>query len=395
MKRIVTIIGARPQFIKAAVVSREIKKHADLKEIIIHTGQHFDINMSDIFFEEMNIPKPDYKLEINSLSHGAMTGRMLEKIEEILIEEKPDWVLVYGDTNTTLAGALAAKKLHIKVAHVEAGLRSFNMRMPEEVNRILTDRISDLLFCPTDTAVRNLAGEGFREKDFSPEADQPLAEGVRGQVIKTGDVMLDAALYYSQFSAQRSNVINRLDLKGKDFVLCTIHRAENTDDPVRLKNIFDALNQISRETSVVLPLHPRTQKIISEGPWSLVSGHWSGSTANDQKLLTNNQGLITIPPVGYFDMLELLKGCSLVMTDSGGLQKEAFFFKKPCITLRDETEWVELVEGGFNSLVGSHTAKIIEAFRSMKEKKLNFNVALYGEGSAAQEILQGLLSLLV
>ncbi|MDA3813124.1 MAG: UDP-N-acetylglucosamine 2-epimerase (non-hydrolyzing), partial [Candidatus Cloacimonetes bacterium] len=312
--KLITIIGARPQFIKAAAVSREIAKHGDIEEIIIHTGQHFDANMSEIFFDQMQIPKPDYNLEINSLSHGAMTGRMIEKIEEVLLKEKPDWVLVYGDTNSTIAGSLAAKKLHIKVAHVEAGLRSFNRNMPEEINRILTDKISDLLLCPTDTAVQNLQNEGIGKNSLA-------------QIVKCGDVMQDAAIFYSK-KAQKP----KMDLPKK-FILATIHRAENTDDPKRLTSIFNALNKISHEIPIILPLHPRT-KIKSKN------------------LKFKIENLQLVDPVGYLEMIYLLKNCSLVMTDSGGLQKEAFFFEKPCITLRDETEWIVLIENGFNTVVG-------------------------------------------
>jgi UDP-GlcNAc3NAcA epimerase len=362
--KIVTVIGARPQFIKAAAVSRAIAEYnatvqnqqPTIHEVIVHTGQHFDANMSDIFFDEMDIPQPDYHLEINSLGHGAMTGRMLEKIEEVLIKEQPDWVLVYGDTNSTIAGALAAKKLHIKVAHVEAGLRSFNMQMPEEINRILTDRISDILFCPTDAAIANLEHEGFN--NFSVE------------IIKSGDVMQDAAIYYSAFSAEKSNVIESQGLAGKDFVLCTIHRAENTDDPVRLGGIIEALNSIASKMKVVLPLHPRTRNIIAASGKALAFD--------------------PIDPVGYFDMIELLKHTKLVMTDSGGLQKEAFFFEKPCVTLRDETEWVELVKADVNKLAGADTARIVLQSENMMERQHTFSSLFYGNGKAADAIIAAL-----
>lgn len=300
--KIATIIGARPQFVKAAAVSRVIKNTESVEEIIIHTGQHYDVNMSDVFFEEMDIPKPDYNLNINGMGHGAMTGQMLEKIEEVLLSEKPDWVLVYGDTNSTLAGALAAKKLHIKVAHVEAGLRSFNMNMPEEINRILTDRISDVLFCPTSTAVDNLKKEGY--------------ENIDTKIINVGDVMLDVALFYKERATKPK------DSLPEQFVLCTVHRAENTDDVDRLKSIFESLEIISKTTPVVLPLHPRTKSKLISIDYDF-----------------DNSKIKFINPVGYFEMIWLLQNCSFVMTDSGGLQKEAFFFKKQCITLRDETEW--------------------------------------------------------
>lgn len=352
-KKIVTIVGARPQFVKAATVSRAIRE-TNIEEVLVHTGQHFDHGMSEIFFEEMEIPQPKYNLGINSLTHGAMTGRMLEGIEKVLFDEQPDWVMVYGDTNSTLAGALAASKLHIPVAHVEAGLRSFNMDMPEEINRILTDRISNLLFCPTDTAVKNLMNEGFSQ--FGSRVEQ------------VGDVMYDAARYYAQKSADRSQIIQRLGLNNRNFVLVTLHRQENTDDVVRLNSIFSALNQIHSDVEVVLPMHPRTLKIIEQAGIKLQ--------------------FTPIDPVGYFDMIELLKHCSLVMTDSGGLQKEAYFFHKNCVTLRDQTEWVELVEGGFNQLAGADKATIINAFNIMLTQQNSFNTLLYGDGEAAKKIVR-------
>lgn len=349
--KILTIIGARPQFIKAAALSREIAKHEGIQEIIIHTGQHFDVNMSEIFFQQMHIPQPDYYLGINSLRHGAMTGKMLEKIERIIQEEHPDWVLVYGDTNSTIAGALAAKKLHVKVAHVEAGLRSFNMEMPEEVNRILTDRISDILFCPTDTAIENLKREGYDYLDIA--------------MIKSGDVMQDAAMFYSQY-AKAPKLVKLED----DFVLCTIHRAENTDNIVRLKDIISALNVITINKRVILPIHPRTRKIIEE---------------NNIRV-----NFTMIEPVGYLEMIYLLERCKFVMTDSGGLQKEAFFFKKPCITIRDETEWVELVDHGVNDLAGADTEKIIQLAIQVEKKTTDFTVDLYGGGKASERIVKTL-----
>ncbi len=348
--KIVTILGARPQFIKAGSVSREIAQHDNIKEIIVHTGQHFDKNMSDIFFDEMKIPKPDYSLNINGLSHGAMTGQMIEKIEEVLLKEKPDFTLVYGDTNSTLAGALAAIKLHIKIAHVEAGLRSFNMKMPEEINRILTDRVSTILFCPTDSAVKNLKNEGF--------------DNFNSKIIKNGDVMQDGANFYSNF-AKKPNVT-----LSKEYILCTIHRAENTDNEQRLKNIFDALNEISKKIQIILPLHPRTKKILDT-------------------LNINTNKLTIINPVGYLEMIYLLKNSYMIMSDSGGLQKEAFFFKKPCITLRDETEWVELVENRFNVLAGANKEKIVDCFQNF-EFNTNFDINLYGNGKASEVIVKTL-----
>lgn len=355
MKKIVSIIGARPQFIKAAAVSRAFSK-SPIEEIIIHTGQHFDKNMSEIFFEEMQIPQPHYNLQINSLSHGAMTGRMIEEIEKVLQKENPDAVLIYGDTNSTIAGALAAKKLHIKVIHVEAGLRSFNMEMPEEINRILTDRISDFLFCPTETAVKNLMKEGFENFDC--------------KIINSGDVMQDAALYYAQFSKDKSSITNDLNLQDKKFVLGTFHRQENTDNLENLSEIIRALNEINKSVPVIIPLHPRTKKIIQQ---------------NNLK-----PQFTIIEPVGYFDMIELLKNCQLVMTDSGGLQKEAFFFQKHCITMRDQTEWTELIENGFNVLTGADFTLITNAFHDFYTKESDFSIGLYGNGNASEIIISAL-----
>lgn len=349
--KILTILGARPQFIKAGSVSREIAKHKEIEEIIVHTGQHYDANMSDIFFDEMQIPKPNYFLGIGGKSHGAMTGQMIEKIEEVALKENPDWIMVYGDTNSTLAGAIVASKLHIKLAHIEAGLRSFNMKMPEEVNRILTDRVSNILFCPTDTAIQNLKKEGYENLDC--------------KIVKSGDVMQDGAMFYKNLSVKPSiNIEN-------NFILCTIHRAENTDDIVRLSQIIDALNTINKEQQIILPLHPRTKKILEENFISV-----------DFK---------TIEPVGYLEMVWLIDNCDFVMTDSGGLQKEAYFFKKPCITLRDETEWVELVENNFNVLVGANKQNIIEARNNVKSMNKNYTLDLYGNGNASKTIVKELL----
>ncbi len=358
--KIVTILGARPQFVKAGSVSREIAKYDEIQEVIVHTGQHYDANMSNIFFDEMQIPKPDYHLDINGLSHGAMTGQMLEKIEEVLLKEKPDWVMVYGDTNSTLAGALAASKLHINVAHIEAGLRSFNMNMPEEINRILTDRVSSLLFCPTDTAVKNLKNEGYM---VNGEGGREKVEGF-GRVVKVGDVMQDGAMFYKDLTQKPQCSID------KNYILCTIHRAENTDDEPRVRAIFSALGKIANDKQIILPLHPRTKKIV-------------------EKLHIDTKELTIVEPVGYLEMVWLIDHCDLVMTDSGGLQKEAFFFEKPCITLRDETEWVELVENRFNVLAGADQKRILESYTNF-EFNDNFNVDLYGNGEASRQIIQAL-----
>ena len=349
--KVVTVLGARPQFIKAATVSRAFKE-VGVNEIIVHTGQHFDQNMSEVFFTEMDIPHPNYNLEISGLGHGAMTGRMLEQVEGVLLKEKPDCVLVYGDTNSTLAGALAAAKLHILAAHVEAGLRSFEMKMPEEVNRILTDRISKYLFCPTTTAVENLKKEGF--------------DGFGSEIILSGDVMYDAVLYYRESVNQKSTIIQSLELYDQPFVLATVHRAENTDDIKRLGNICQALNEIHKTAKVILPLHPRTKGLIAKSNIQL--------------------DFNPIDPLGYFDMLALLGDCQLVLTDSGGLQKEAYFFSKYCITLRDQTEWVELVQAGANQIVGSNYELIVKTALSKMGKSITHEKPLYGDGNAAFKI---------
>lgn len=354
--KIASIVGARPQFIKAAAVSRELAKTGTAQEILIHTGQHFDDNMSKVFFDELEIPKPDYNLGIHGLRHGAMTGQMLEAVETVLLKENPDCVLVYGDTNSTIAGALAAKKLHIPVAHVEAGMRSFNMGMPEEINRVLTDRISDLLLCSTKDAVKNLEREGYHLLNC--------------RIVKTGDVMLDAALYYADRAQQRSQIMNRIPFST--FVLCTLHREENTSDQQSLQNIITALEKINEEIRVVLPLHPRTRKTMERFGIS--------ST------------LHMIDPVGYLDILILLRNCTLVITDSGGLQKEAFFLKKFCITLRNETEWVELVELGANRLAGTREAKILKAFSHFSGKEFRIKATPYGKGKASEKIVTELLA---
>jgi len=359
LKKIVSILGARPQFVKAAVLSRIIRDKNEIDEVIVHTGQHFDKNMSKVFFTEMDIPKPKYNLDINSVGHGAMTGRMLEQIEEVLLKEKPSLVVVYGDTNSTLAGALAAKKLGIRVAHVEAGLRSFNMAMPEEVNRILTDRISDILFCPTATAVSNLKAEGFDAFDSN--------------VILCGDIMKDSVEYYGKLSSLKSVLMDQLSLKDDEFVLATIHRQENTDDINNLESIVKGLNDISKSTTVVLPMHPRTKAAMEE-------------------IGINFEGLIT-DPLGYFDMLELLKHCKMVITDSGGLQKEAYFNAKPCIVIREETEWVELIIHHYAVLVGANAQRIKEEYHRFMDKKPVYDKNLYGKnvGEAIYQIIHKMI----
>lgn len=351
--KIFTVIGARPQFIKASVVSREIAGNPDLSEFILHTGQHYDPEMSAVFFEQLCIPRPSVQLNINQGNHGTMTGRMLIEIERILEREKPDRVLVYGDTNSTLAGALAAVKLHVPVAHVEAGLRSHDMNMPEEVNRLLTDQISDLLFCPTERAVRNLDEEGFSRRKV--------------KIVQSGDVMQDAAMVFEELAVPPAD-----SLPGKEFILATLHRAENTDDPTRLASIIGALNKIHDTLiPVVVPLHPRTRKAI--------------------QLLGTELRCCVISPVGYLEMLWLLKSSKVVVTDSGGLQKEAYFFQKHCITMRDTTEWTELVESGVNETVGADESSIVYAVTRKIDEPFEADHRLYGGGKASKVIVSHLL----
>lgn len=349
--RIMTVLGARPQFIKAAAFSRQIKSNPNFTEVLVHTGQHFDANMSDVFFKEMSIPEPNYRLETGGLNHGAMTGKMLMELEPLVLKEKPDVMMVYGDTNSTLAGALVAAKLHIPVAHVEAGLRSFNRHMPEEINRILTDHVSDWLFCPTETAVQNLKRDGVDSN----------------KIHQVGDIMFDAALFYKEHLMPSPETQNFCD-KHSDFVLCTIHRAENTDDPQKLQSIFSALQEISQNKKVLLPLHPRTRNKLK-----------------DHNISSDN--IHIVEPLPYGDILYLLSKASLVMTDSGGMQKEAYFFSQPCITLREQTEWVETLEGGANQLVGSSKEKIVTAYKNAASNKVSFKEHLYGDGQTAQKIL--------
>ena len=360
--KIVSVVGARPQFIKAAAVSRALRSSLRIQEFLVHTGQHYDDNMSKVFFEELEIPRPNVNLGIGSSLQGAQTGQMLAKIEETLVEQKPDWVLVYGDTNSTLAGALASAKLHIPVAHVEAGLRSFNKKMPEEINRVLTDHVSDLLLAPTETAVENLAREGVESQN----------------VHWVGDVMYDVALYYAPKSDAKSEILKRLNLSPKKFVLATIHRAENTDNLDRLRSIFEAFSIISKEIPIVLPLHPRTRAVLARQRWHYESPSFQ-----------------VVDPVGYLDMVKLTKSATLVVTDSGGLQKEAFFHHVPCVTLRDETEWVELVNLGWNVLVSPNSpdgivGMVLSDLRNLRSAERR-EASPYGEGRAAEKCADVLL----
>ena len=376
--KIATIVGARPQFIKAAAVSRAIAarngrvaalpsnanlesgtlnvEHRTLNvpitEVIIHTGQHYDEGMSAVFFRELEIPEPVYNIGIGSGLHGKQTGDMLASIEKLLIAEKPDGVLVYGDTNSTLAGTLAAAKLHIPVAHVEAGLRSFNRRMPEEINRVVTDHLSTLLFCPSQVSVDNLT-----------------TEGITNGVTIVGDVMADALQFTAEKVSTNSDILKRLDLQPKSYLMATVHRAENTDDPERLENIMGALADLAKREPVILPLHPRTKKILQN---------------TFPALLNPNASLRIIDPVGYFDIIALGRSAHMILTDSGGMQKEAYWLKVPCITLRDETEWVETVKAGWNILSGADQKKIINAVHNFTAP--TEHPSLYGDGHAAEKI---------
>lgn len=360
--KIVTVVGARPQFIKAAAVSRAIRDGyaGKVEEVLVHTGQHYDENMSKVFFDELNIPHPKYNLEISGGQHGAMTGRMLEAVENVLLQEQPDWLLIYGDTNSTLAGALAAAKLHIPVAHVEAGLRSFNMRMPEEINRILSDRVSSLLFCPTDTAVSNLK-----------------TEGINAGIHNVGDVMYDVALFYRDRARQQSTILSKLNLSHGKFALATCHRAENTDDPLKLGEILAALADVSAQLPVVLPLHPRTRNLIDKYGKSL--------------LLTK---LIVVEPLPFLDMIALEQAAKVILTDSGGVQKEAYFYGVPCVTMREETEWVETTASKTNVLVGTNRLMLLEWVAKLQVDQWHpdFSGVPYGTGKAAENILQILSS---
>ena len=354
--KICTIIGARPQFIKAAAVSAKIAEMgevSDISEVIIHTGQHYDADMSKIFFEELNIPKEKYNLEVGSGLHGEQTAKMLKGIEDILIEERPDWVLIYGDTNSTLAGALAAVKLHIPVVHIEAGMRSFNREMPEEINRIVSDSVSTLNLCSTTTAVENLKNEGMGNTAFL-----------------TGDVMYDCALKFEALAARYCNPLAKFALSSGEYILMTCHRAENTDDKLRLSQIVSAVNQIAENHTVLYTMHPRTASFI------------------ERYYLKFSDKVKVVPPVGYLDMLVLEKNAQTILTDSGGIQKEAFFYRVPCVTMRDETEWVETVNLGWNSIAGASYDQITEAVAKFaKQPPAETGEHPYGKGNAAEKII--------
>jgi len=360
MLKIMTILGARPQFIKAAAVSREIKKHNDIKEVIVHTGQHYDKNMSDIFFTEMKIPTPNFNLDINGLAQGAMTGQMIERLEMLMIEEKPAIILLYGDTNSTLAGALSARKLNIPIMHIEGGLRNFDLTIPEDVNRILTDRISDVIFYSTDVALRNLLNEGYDNLDV--------------KLIKTGDLMADTVFYYSAFADKESNITSEFDLKGEKFILTTVHRHSN----VNKENLFEIvsfLNEISHDTKIVFPIHPNTKKCLKESNVDI----------------SNNS--LLIPPVGYFDMLRLLGNAQFVITDSGGLQREAYLMKKKSLLLMEYTPWEELIDNYFSVLTKIKSNNIKENYEKIKNIKPDFRINLYGDGTTSKLIVEEIIKL--
>jgi len=379
MIKIVTIIGARPQIIKAAALSRAIKNNfsSQITEIIVHTGQHYDDNMSQVFFDELEIPLPNYNLNVGSGNHGKQTATMISAIEDVLLIEKPNAIVLYGDTNSTLAGAMAASKINISVIHIEAGLRSFNKSMPEEINRIMCDHVSTLLFSPTKTGFNNLIQEGFLSQNNAPYSiDNP-------KIYHCGDVMYDNSLFFSKISDVKTSIINDLKLKNNGFILATIHRNNNTDEPIRLNALFKSLNDISinYQLQIVLPLHPRTSNLLDR--------NLSKDLAEAIRL---NSNFKIISPVSFLEMLALEKNCCLVMTDSGGVQKEAFYFEKPCVILRPETEWIELLENGAALIADADENKIKFSFEQLIAKKDLSFPKLYGDGNAAVFICSEIIS---
>lgn len=379
MITLVTIIGARPQIIKAAALSRAIKTHysQSIREIIVHTGQHYDENMSQVFFNELGIPAPDYNLNTGSGSHGKQTASMIIGIEEILLNEKPNGIVLYGDTNSTLAGAIAASKIHVPIVHIEAGLRSFNKAMPEEINRIMCDHVSTLLFSPTKTGFDNLQHEGFTLTNEKPyTADNP-------KIYHSGDVMYDNSLYFSDVAEEKTNILQKQQLINGGFILATIHRNNNTDEPARLNALFSALYRLSEEhqLTVVLPLHPRTAKLLQHN-----------LSPELYRKVSESKLLKLIEPVSFLEMIALEKNCAIVMTDSGGVQKEAFYFKKPCVILRPETEWVELVSCGSAIIADADEARIVAAYNTLMENKNLSYPAFYGNGQAAEFICEEMIA---
>lgn len=379
MLKIVTVIGARPQIIKAAALSRAIRKHFKdkIKEIIVHTGQHYDRKMSQVFIDELGIPKPNYNLSIGSASHGKQTGRMIERIEEVLIEEHPDFVVIYGDTNSTLAASVAASKLHVHIVHIEAGLRSFNKSMPEEINRIMCDHASTLLFSPTKTGFDNLMREGFSATNKIPfTADNP-------GIFHCGDVMYDNSIYFKHIAGQKSKVLKEQDLEGREFILATVHRDNNTDQPERLNAIFRTINFLAKthRLTFVLPLHPRTDKAIEK--------HLDKELVRE---IDQNPFIKILPPVSFLDMVILESHCKMVFTDSGGVQKEAYFFEKPSIILRSETEWKEIVETGCGIVANADEEKMTAAFDYFLKNDTTLRYPqLFGDGFAAEFICETML----
>jgi UDP-GlcNAc3NAcA epimerase len=371
--KLVTIIGARPQIIKAAALSRAVRSFSHpVREIIVHTGQHYDPNMSDVFIRELGIPEPDYNLGVGSGSHGRQTASMLAGIEEILITEKPDWLVVYGDTNSTLAAAIAGSKIHVPVAHIEAGLRSYNKQMPEEINRILCDHVSTLLFSPTSAGFVNLKKEGFKENNPPFTFDNP-------GIFHCGDLMYDNSLFFADQASVLTDITDRLELKTSKYILATIHRNNNTDDPIRLNALLETLSDVANENGlrIILPLHPRTRKMMDQ------------FLTDEVKSKINKPHFIIIEPASFLEMIVLEQQAELVITDSGGVQKEAYYFKKPCIILRPETEWIELVENGCAKICDADPEKIRNAFNELSEKSLEYP-PVFGDGKAAEFILEKL-----
>lgn len=374
--KIVTVIGARPQIIKAAALSRAIEEHfkKEVQEVIVHTGQHYDDNMSQVFFDELGIPTPNYNLGVGSASHGVQTAKMIEGIEEVLLKENPDYLVLYGDTNSTLAGAIAASKIHIPIVHIEAGLRSFNKAMPEEINRICCDHCSTLLFSPTATGFKNLINEGF-----NPDNKRKFTIDNPG-IYHCGDVMYDNSKHFANIADKKSKIIDNEGLRGVDYVLCTIHRDNNTDQPERLNAIFKALLKISDSKMVVLPLHPRTSKLLNT---NLEKDLYDN--------ITNNKNFKILPPASFLDMIVLERHAQMVVTDSGGVQKEAFFFQKPCLILRSETEWKEIVECGAAAITDADEKKIIDSFNNFVENPPHNFPEIFGDGNAAEFICKEML----